>query len=182
MKHLVIQTDRLLLNQPQEMDIPLLLEIMKNPIYNKNTTNIPFPYTEGSARFWIELAEQGLEQKTAYIFAIRLKDQPHIIGGIGLGLNKVNNNAELGYWLNESHWNKGYVTEAAQALLSFGFNELNLKRIFASYFSFNEASGRIMEKIGMKKEGLLKAYTYKNGEYIDHVLYASINPNNEHIN
>ena len=158
-------------------DISQLIAIMKNPIYNQNTTNIPFPYTEDSAIFWIELAAQGLKNQTAYIFAIRLKDNPTIIGGIGLGIDKAHNKAELGYWLDEGYWNQGLVTEAAEEVLRFGFEELNLKRIFASYFSFNEASGAIMRKIGMTKEGELKAFTKKDNRYINHVLYARINEN-----
>ena len=91
-----------------------------------------------------------------------------------MGVETANNKAELGYWLDEAHWNQGFVTEAAKVLLDFGFETLKLKRIFASYFSFNEASGRIMQKIGMEKEGVLRAYTLKNGQYMDHVVYASI--------
>lgn len=173
----LLQTERLILNQPLDTDIPVLVEIMKNPIYHKNTTNIPFPYTEASATFWVELAAQGLLNKNAYIFAIRLKNTPKIIGGIGLGIDKINNRAELGYWLDETYWNKGFITEAAKEILTFGFDQLNLKRIFASYFDFNEASGKIMQNIGMQKEGLLQAYTLKEGKYINHILYASINPN-----
>lgn len=172
-----LETERLILNQPLDTDIPVLVEIMKNPIYHKNTTNIPFPYTEASAAFWVELAAQGLLNTNAYIFAIRLKNASKIIGGIGLGIDKINHKAELGYWLDETYWNQGLITEAAKEILSFGFEQLNLKRIFASHFDSNKASGKIMQNIGMKKEGLLQAYTFKEGKYIDHVLYASINPN-----
>ncbi len=174
MKNMELKTERLLLNQPHLDDIPNLIEIMKNPIYNQNTTNIPFPYTEDSGRFWVKLAADGLHQGNAYIFAIRLKDNEQIIGGIGLGVDQAHNKAELGYWLAEPYWNQGLITEAGKAILSFGFETLKLKRIFASYFSYNEASGRIMQKLGMEKEGILRAYTLKNGQYLDHVVYASI--------
>ena len=80
MKQIELKTERLLLNQPHIDDIPSLIEIMKNPIYNQNTTNIPFPYTEASGRFWVGLAAEGLTQGNAYIFAIRLKDTAQIIG------------------------------------------------------------------------------------------------------
>lgn len=174
MKNIELKTERLLLNQPHLDDIPFLIEIMKNPIYNQNTTNIPFPYTEDSGRFWVNLAAEGLHQGNAYIFAIRLQDNKQIIGGIGLGIDQAHNKAELGYWLAEPYWNQGLVTEAGKAILTFGFDTLKLKRIFASYFSFNKASGRIMEKLGMEKEGVMRAFTLKNGEYLDHVFYARI--------
>lgn len=175
MKTLELTTERLLLNQPHTDDIPRLVEIMKNPIYNQNTTNIPFPYTETSGQFWVNLAKEELEAGNAYIFAIRLKGSSTIIGGIGLGIDKANNKAEMGYWLDSEHWNKGIVTEAGKAILQFGFDTLHLKKIYASYFTFNEASGKIMQKIGMQKEGVLKAHTLKDGEYLDHVFYAIIN-------
>lgn len=175
MKTLELTTERLLLNQPHIDDIPRLVEIMKNPVYNQNTTNIPFPYTETSGQFWVNLAKEELEAGNAYIFAIRLKDSSTIIGGIGLGIDKVNNKAEMGYWLDSEHWNKGIVTEAGKAILQFGFDTLHLKKIFASYFTFNKASGKIMQKIGMQQEGVLKAHTLKSGEYLDHVFYGIVN-------
>lgn len=175
MKTIELTTERLLLNQPNLQDIPRLLEIMKNPVYSQNMTNIPYPYTETSATFWVNLALEGLEIGDKYIFAIRLKGSSTIIGGVGLGIDKANNKAEMGYWLDEQYWNKGYITEAAQALVHYGFETLLLKRIFASHFTHNEASGKIMQKIGMEQEGVLKAYTLKDGEYLDHVLYAIVN-------
>lgn len=177
MSTLQLETNRLLLNQPTVKDISQLLEIMKNPIYSKHTTNIPYPYTEDSGLFWIDLAEQGLASQNAYIFAIRMKDDPILIGGIGLGVDRTNNKAELGYWLAEPYWNQSLITEAAHTVIQFGFATLKLHKIFASYFNFNEASGRIMQKIGMQKEGDLRAHTLKEGQYIDHVLYGIINEN-----
>lgn len=175
MKTLTLKTDRLILNQPHLGDVSSLIEIMRNPVYSQNTTNIPFPYTEANASFWVNLALEGLKEGDKYIFAIRFRDNPCIIGGIGLGIDTANNKAEMGYWLDEQYWNKGYITEAAKALLQFGFETLHLKRIFASHFSHNEASGKIMQKIGMQKEGVLKAHTLKDNEYLDHVFYAIIN-------
>lgn len=175
MKTLELTTERLLLNQPHIDDIPRLIEIMKNPVYNQNTTNIPFPYTETSGQFWVKLANEGLELGDKYIMAIRLKGSPTIIGGVGLGIDKATNEAEMGYWLDEQYWNQGIVTEASKSLIQYGFDVLGLKRIFATHFTFNEASGKIMQKIGMQKEGILKAHTLKDGESIDHVLYGVVN-------
>lgn len=84
------------------------------------------------------------------------------------------NKAESGYWLAEYHWNNGYITEAVKAVIAFGFEQLNLKRIFATHFVDNNASGRVLEKAGMKKEGVLIAHTNKNELYQNHILYAII--------
>tara|TARA_R100000306_G_C4353275_1_gene131296 strand:- start:62 stop:604 length:543 start_codon:yes stop_codon:yes gene_type:complete len=171
-----IITERLVLNQPNLSDLEKISSILNtSELYSKNTINIPFPYTINNAKFWVDLADNGLKNQNQYIFAIRLKENNELIGGIDLGINKQFNKAELGYWLDEKYWNKGVTTEAVKSIINFGFNDLNLKRIFATHFDTNPSSGKVMEKAGMKKEGLLKCHTYKAGVYQDHFLYAIIN-------
>lgn len=170
-----IETKRLFLNQPNENDLENITKILNNPIYSKNTINIPFPYSKDNARFWVELAKEGFKNTNHYIFAIRLKENNELFGAIDLGIDKRFNKAELGYWIDEKLWNNGYASEAVKAVIDFGFKNLKLKRIFASYFDFNLSSGKVLEKSGMEKEGLLKCHTSKNGEYQNHILYAIIN-------
>lgn len=177
MKTYTLHTERVTLTLPHLNDIPRLIEIMKNPVYSENTTNIPFPYSKENGEFWVNLAVEGLEQGDKYIFAIHLKDNPMIIGGIGLGIDQTNNKAEMGYWLDEQYWDKGIISEAAKALIQFGFDTLKLHKIFATHFTHNLASGRVMQKIGMTQEGILKEHLFKNGNYLDLISYAIINNN-----
>lgn len=170
-----ITTQRLILNQPNERDLETIVDILNNKVYSENTINIPFPYSEADARYWLELSKNGFENKNQYIFAIRLKSNSKLIGGIDLGINRRFNKAELGYWIDIKYWNNGFASEAAKAIIEFGFENLKLKRIFASHFDYNPSSGNVMKKIGMKKEGILKFHTMKNGEYQHHILYAIIN-------
>ncbi|WP_371735971.1 GNAT family N-acetyltransferase [Zobellia sp. B3R18] len=171
-----IITKRLILNQPSLNDLEKISSILNaSELYSKNTINIPFPYTLDNAKFWVKLADDGLKNQDQYIFAIRLKESNELIGGIDLGIDKPFNKAELGYWLDQKYWNNGFTTEAVKSIIQFGFEELKLKRIFATHFTSNLSSGRVMEKAGMKKEGILKCHTYKAGVYQDHVLYAVLN-------
>lgn len=170
-----LETERLILDAPKEIDLENIAKILNNEIYSKNTINIPFPYTIDSAKFWLNLSENGLKNENQFIFAIRLKDNQKIIGGIDLGIDKNFNKAELGYWLDESYWNQGFATEAVIKIIDFGFKHLKLKRIFATHFDFNPASGKVLEKSGMQKEGELKAHTKKGNIYHNHILYAIIN-------
>ncbi len=78
----------------------------------------------------------------------------------------------MGYWLGQPYWNLGYGTEAAAALIEFGFNQLNLNRIYAYHLPRNPASGRIMQKIGMTYEGLLRQAAKKGDTFEDLILYA----------
>ncbi|HHB77980.1 MAG TPA: N-acetyltransferase [Saprospiraceae bacterium] len=166
---------RLVLNQPVTDDIPVIVSLLNVEEFSKYTLTMPYPYLEKDAKFWFELAQKGFAQKNKFIFAIRQKNDPKIIGGIDLSLNIKHNKGELGYWLGLPYWNKGYMTEAAKTVVQFGFGELGLKRIFASHFTSNPASGRVMQKVGMQKEGVLKCYTKKGDVYQDHVVYGVIN-------
>ena len=87
-------------------------------------------------------------------------------------IDKQNNSAELGYWIGKPYWNSGYATEASRAVLKYGFEVLGLNRIHASHFRRNPASGRIMEKIGMKYEGCLRQHFKKWGKFEDLETYG----------
>ena len=91
------------------------------------------------------------------------------------GLSKMRF-SELGYWISPDVWNKGIATEAARALIKYGFEIKEFHKIVAKHFKYNGASGRVMEKTGMKKEGTQEKHVLKNDLYEDIVLYGIINP------
>lgn len=95
-----------------------------------------------------------------------------LVGIVSLHIQRVHDRAELGYWIGKPYWMRGYATEAARALIGFGFRDLGLHRIFAHHFARNPASGRVMEKAGMKCEGLRRGAVKKGGVYEDIVEYA----------
>lgn len=169
----VIKTERLILSHLEEKDIPFIVEYLQHKIYSDLTSNIPYPYTESDARFWLKMSEEAFENNSGYTFGIRNKEG-QIIGAIGLH-DRDDDKAELGYWIGMPYWNKGYVTEAAKAIIDFGFKKLNFNKIFATHFPHNPASGKIMKKIGMKKEAFLKEEVKKDGEYFDLVMYSIFN-------
>lgn len=170
-----LHTERLFLDQPHAGDLEDVARMLNHEVFAANTTNIPFPYTIANAKTWLKIVLDGYDRQEHYVFAIREKGSTKQIGATGLKVDHDNNKAELGYWMSQEFWNKGYVTEAAKALVDFGFTQLKLKRIFATHFDYNPASGRVLEKIGMQREGFLKAHTFRNNNYQDHVLYAIIN-------
>ncbi|MGC5746878.1 GNAT family N-acetyltransferase [Chryseobacterium sp. NFX27] len=165
-----IETERLILSQLKEEDIPFVTEYLQDRIFSDLTSNIPYPYTEEHAGVWVKMSRESFENNTGYTFAVRTKEGK-IIGAIGLH-DRDDDKAELGYWVGKPFWNQGYVTEAAIALIDFGFKVLEFNKIYATYFLHNPASGRIMEKIGMEKEALLKQHLKKEGEYFDVMMYS----------
>ena len=82
------------------------------------------------------------------LFAIRLKETGHLIGII-LYFDETADSGEIGYGIGSKYWNRGYVTEAVRRFIDFLFKEKGFSTVFASYFTGNEASRRVMEKSGM---------------------------------
>lgn len=170
-----LETDRLILSELRKEDIPSVMDYLQDKIFSDLTSNIPYPYTEKHAEFWLNMSKEAFDNHTGFTFAIRNKEE-QIIGAIGLH-DRGDDKAELGYWMGKPFWNKGYVTEAATALINFGFRELEVNKIYATYFLHNPASGRIMEKAGMKKEALLRQHLKKGGEYFDIMMYSVLKNN-----
>ena len=78
----------------------------------------------------------------------------------------------MGYWLGKAYWGKGYATEAAKKMIEIGFKEYDWNRIYATAFTNNPATMRVMEKAGMKYEGTHRKELLKWGEPIDIAYYA----------
>jgi RimJ/RimL family protein N-acetyltransferase len=123
-------------------------------------------------------AEDFLKKVTAHdrecVFAI--SNQKEAIGGIGMviGEDVHRHAAELGYWLAEPFWNKGIMTQAVQLIVEYAFENLNLYRIYAEPDEGNDASVRVLEKAGFQYEGRLKTSAYKDGKFLDQLLFAKV--------
>jgi len=85
--------------------------------------------------------------------------------------------SELGLWLNPEYHGNGYGTEASELMIEYGFDQLNLHKIFTRVFESNEASKHIWDKLGFEKEGHLKDHMYKDGEFEDTLYYGLVKTN-----
>jgi RimJ/RimL family protein N-acetyltransferase len=131
-------------------------------------------FTAADAKRVQELA--GERDIASATLAVTLKPSGLVVGSVALFVEKEHHRAELGYLIAKEHWNHGHCTEAAQALLSFGFRNLDLNRIQAMHVPRNPGSGRVMEKLGMTKEGVLRQYVLNRGVFEDLVLYSILRP------
>lgn len=139
----------------------------------ETTLNVPHPYPTNSASAWIDSHAPAWQSGTRLTLAICPREGPGaIVGAIALGITPEHARAELGYWIGTAFWNRGYATEAARAIVDFGFATLSLNRIQAQHFVRNGASGRVMEKIGMRKEGVRRQAYRRFGRFEDVALYA----------
>lgn len=165
-------TQRLVLRPFQDADVSLLTLLANDERIARTTLLIPYPYTEETAREWIASHRGTFERGESVVFAVTIREKEELIGAVGLSIIQEHKRGELGYWLGASYWDQGFCTEAAQAVVAYGFEELNLNRIHANHFATNPASGRVMMKIGMTREGVLRSHLEKWGEYKDMVCYG----------
>jgi ribosomal-protein-alanine N-acetyltransferase len=169
----MLTTERLVLRAYTLADVPAMYRLINTREIAYNTLRIPHPYPEEEAERWIATHEES-RKKGDYAFAIVLRESKDLVGTVGLHSKPENDSAEIGYWIGVPYWGQGYATEAAAAMMRFGFETLSLNRIYANHFARNPASGRVLEKIGMRHEGTLRQHLKKWDEYIDLECYGIV--------
>ncbi len=171
----VIETERLKLRPFTVNDVGDLLEYTNDPEWARYQVNIPpHPYTRKDAEALVAMFSDPSNWETLQIFAIVLEGR--VIGEICLNQrdeDRQNERAELVYSLSRQHWGKGLMTEAAWALINWAFQTYSFNRMFATCDPRNIRSIRVMEKLGMSQEGILRNHLKWNGELRD-VMYFSI--------
>jgi RimJ/RimL family protein N-acetyltransferase len=133
------------------------------------TNGFPHPYTKGNGKAFIQLATKD---DPVHLFAIDVNGQA--VGGIGIHPQGdiMRKNAELGYWLGEAYWGKGIITKAIGKMVDFAFDTYDITRVYARPFGTNLASQRVLEKAGFTLEARIEKNIYKNGEFLDELIYA----------
>jgi [ribosomal protein S5]-alanine N-acetyltransferase len=167
-----LTTERLVLRSPNLDDALDIQRLAGEPEIAANTLSIPHPYLDGMAEGWIQDVTTQNKIGSEATFAIVIRESKTLCGVIGLYINREDNRALLGYWIGQPYWGKGYCTEAAKAILNYGFNNLRLNRIYAEHFARNPASGKVMQKIGMTYEGCRRQHILKWDEYQDCLMYG----------
>jgi len=168
----VLVTDRLRIRVLEERDLALFAKRAGAPEVYATTLRMPRPYTVEDARAFMEAQHAAWAVGTGLVTAVCLRETDEPIGSIGLEMNRPMDRAELGYWIAVPVWGNGYATEASGAMLGYGFAHLGLHRIYAGHFAGNDASGRVLTKVGMKFEGTLRECLKKDGQYRDDVVYG----------
>lgn len=168
-KNRILETDRLILRPITLEDAEDLFEYASDDENTKHTfpTHKSIEETE-----WV-IANLFMSAPLGN-FAIELKENNKMIGTCDLRVNEGEKSAELAYAINKKYWGNGYAPEAAKKLLDLAFNDLKIERLWAKFSSQNPASGRVMEKIGMEKEGVLRHTKNLCGDFVDQVVYSRI--------
>lgn len=167
-----LTTARLVLRPFILDDAPDVQRLAGERAIAETTLTVPHPYPDGAAEQWIALHAPKFAEGKEVVFAITSRAEGALIGAVGLALDPDHALAELGYWIAVPQWGHGYATEAARAVVAYGFGALHLHRIQARHFVRNEASGRVMQKLGMRPEGVQRHALRKWGAFEDIALYA----------
>jgi RimJ/RimL family protein N-acetyltransferase len=170
-----LSTPRLLLREFEEDDWRATHPYEANP---EVVRYLPYEArTPEESQKYIHMV-MGMARETprlVYDFAVVLRDNHQLIGRCGMKVNDPElREAMLWYVLDPSQWGKGYIPEAARALLDFAFGTLGLHRVWADCDPRNPASFRVMEKLGMRREAHFIENAFYKGEWCDSLIYAML--------
>jgi [ribosomal protein S5]-alanine N-acetyltransferase len=167
-----LQTQRLVLRPFNLSDALDVQRLAGDRAIADTTLNVPHPYEDGMAAQWISTHKDKFDSDEAIVFAITDRTTKGLIGCVDLTIVRGFGHAAIGYWIGKKHWGNGFCTEACKAVLEYGFEESSLNWIFAGHFKRNPASGRVMQKIGMKQEGIARQHVKKWDIFEDIVYYG----------
>lgn len=169
----VLTTERLILREFRTDDFEAV------HAYGSDIETVEFlpwgPNTEQDTRDFIErtMESAAAEPRNEYTLAVVRRAGDRLIGGIGISANDLNGGvAMLGYCLHKEAWGSGFATEAGRAMIDFGFDVLHLHRIWAGVAPGNVASERVLQKLGMTREGRLREDMQVRGKWLDTLVYA----------
>ena len=168
----VLETDDLILRKPARKDAKDVFGYASDPEVARYVLWEPHR-SLSETRSFIRFLRSRIRAGYPSSWVVVLKETGHVIGTIGfIWYSDVNRSAELGYSFSREYWNHGYATQSLQAVINAAFNSMPLNRLEAQHDIRNPASGRVMEKCGLRQEGILRNRIVNKGEYVDVALYA----------
>lgn len=170
----VIETERLELKPLVIDDSDSLLEIFSDPEVMRYWNTAPWTTIQDSLDF-INESNGSMQRQDSLILGVYLKSTGELAGKCMLfSYDKESKRAEIGFGLGRSFWGKGYIREAGEALIQYGFNSLGLRRIEAEIDPGNQSSAKALEKLGFSREGLLRQRWEVNGIVSDSAMYGRL--------
>lgn len=133
----------------------------------------PFPYKKENAVSFIDFASNAWIANQEYHFGIHFLDTNELIGVIGFkNVNHKHRKGEIGYWMGKPFWGGGYMKEAIRLMLYFGFNTLDLNRIYGNVFAFNERSTELLIGLGFTEDGILRENELHGDKFVNDLVMA----------
>lgn len=177
MKKFISINDKVHLTEVRQTDKPNFVKYLNDVEIAANTLQIPHPYTETDAEFFLKLSSDTLTKHRQVVnWAIR-DESEELIGGIGRLMKSdmgSKHKDEIGYWLAQPFRSQGIMTDVVRGFCDYLHQDFNLIRIEAVIFPHNPASMRVVEKAGFERESYCRKYHIKQGKPIDGVMYVKI--------
>ena len=174
-----LPTPRLLLRPFVATDAGRVQHLAGHERVAAGVASIPHPYPDGEAERWIAGHEKLWQDEAFATFAVCTHADAtdgeagvNLIGCMSVMTRLKHRRADLGWWFGVDYWNRGYCTEAARAVLAFAFDVLDLHRVGAAHYGNNPASGRVMQKLGMRYEGTARDFFLVHGAWQDEIMYG----------
>jgi [ribosomal protein S5]-alanine N-acetyltransferase len=168
-----LETERLILRDFVKEDWQRVLEYQSDPLYLRYydwKERTPEAVQEFVGWF---LNHQKQKPRFKFQLAVVLKSNNQLIGNCGIRMEQANAlQADIGYELDPKHWNRGYATEAAHAMVDYGFSTFGLHRVWSWCVADNAGSAHVLEKLGMRLEGRLLENEYYKGRWWDTLMYG----------
>jgi [ribosomal protein S5]-alanine N-acetyltransferase len=169
-----LTTERLLLRPFVLEDAPTVQELVSPREVAAPLDAMPHPYPDGAAAEWIATHAGRAEAGSAFTWAVTTLRDGTLIGAIEIRAEALHQRGEFGYWTGMPYWNQGFTTEAAGRVVRQGFETLDLHRIQALVLPGNTGSVRVLEKLGFQREGVLRDYVLRWGEFQDRAIYGLV--------
>lgn len=134
------------------------------------------PNTEEDSKFFVNqtIRDREKRHRSRFVFVIVDKKNDQIVGNIEMNITDWDGVGEIGFIIHQEHWGKGFATEAALLMLKYSFEKCELHRVTATSCPHNTASLKVLERIGMVKEGVLRQDLYIKGEWRDSCVYSML--------
>lgn len=174
-----IAGDKVRLRPIREADAEVAYELVKNEAV-VSTLDWDGPNNVEELRDTYRRWEEEIKNGESYNLVIECTEQPGLIGCLGIRFQRHPQQANVGYWLGEPFWNKGYMTEAVRLGCHLSFKYLNVARAYATVFVGNTGSRRVLEKNNFSLDGTLRSHFYKQGKWVDGWFFTLLRSEWEH--
>lgn len=168
----MFEKERLILRKLEWIDVADYFEFASDPLVSTSTLWNKHETIDDTRRYLREMMDKH-NSRQAYHWGIIYKSTNKLIGRTGfISWDLVHSRAEIGYAIASEYWNKGFITEATKEIIRYGFEKLELNRIEGRCNDINTSSARVMEKLGMKQEGVLREQLKIKGKFMSQKLYS----------
>ena len=164
----VLIGQKITLRQFTRRDAQDFWRLANDRLVTRYLANLPYPYSLNDGYAWVRRSHGLIRKGTDYSFGIVTRETGKVVGSVGLhGFDRKNRRIEIGYWLGRPYWRRGFVSEAVRLACDWAFRELKVNRIQARVMVQNEASAKLLVKIGFRFEGTWRMAEYVRGRWSD---------------